>query len=179
MDSSLLSMAEILCCCLMVSYCLHGWSYVFYCLFSYPSLLDLHYGGRIRKSQTAREQARETGLSGREAEWRIDTELFLDRYPRWKLGAPHWSVILHKMFLHAVKWGQKEAERLICQGCQGSASGPNLEVGPVCHGTSGIPYLLQGDWGHLPQCLFVEKVPRSPTLWHPAERESNLQFLSP
>ena len=59
----------------------------FYCLFSYHSLLELHYGGRIKKSQTAREQARETGLSMREVEWRIDAELFLDEYPggSWEL----------------------------------------------------------------------------------------------
>ena len=75
----------------------------FYCLFSYPSLLELHYGGRIRKSQAAREQARETGLSVREAEARIDAELFFDKYPRWELGAPHWSVILHEMFLHTAE----------------------------------------------------------------------------
>ena len=75
----------------------------FYCFFSYPSLLELHYGGRLKKSQTAREWARETGLSVREAEQRIDTEAFLNEYPRWDLGAPHQSVILHKMFLHAAK----------------------------------------------------------------------------
>ena len=97
----------------------------FYCLFSYCSLLELHYGGRIRKSQTTRE----TGLLVREAEWKIDAELFLNEYPRWKLGAPHQSVILHKMFLHAAEQGQKEAERLICQGHQGTTSGPNLEAG--------------------------------------------------
>ena len=75
----------------------------FCCLFSYPSLLELHYRGRMRKFQTAREQAREVGLSIREAEQRIDAELFLDEYPRWELGAPHQSVILHKMFLHAAE----------------------------------------------------------------------------
>ena len=75
----------------------------FYCFFSYPSLLELHYGGRLKKSQTTREQARETGLSVREAEQRIDAELFLDEYPKWELGAPHWSVILHEMFLHTAK----------------------------------------------------------------------------
>ena len=75
----------------------------FCCLFSYPSLLELHYGGRMTKSQTAREQAREVGLLIREAEQRIDAELFLDEYPRWEFGAPHQSVILHKMFLHATK----------------------------------------------------------------------------
>ena len=39
----------------------------------------------------------------------------------------NWSVILHEMFLHAAEWGHKEAERLICQRCHGSASEPNLE----------------------------------------------------
>ena len=77
----------------------------FCCLFSYPSLLELHYGGRLRKSQTTREQAREMGLLVTEAEWRIDTELFLNEYPRWELGAPHQSIILHKMFLHAANQG--------------------------------------------------------------------------
>ena len=64
---------------------------VFYlcCLFSYPSFLELHYRGRMRRSQTTREWAREVGFSIREAECRIDAELFLDRYPRWEIGAPH------------------------------------------------------------------------------------------
>ena len=101
----------------------------FYCLFSYSSLLDLQYGGRIWKSLTTREQARETGISVREAEWRIDVEVFLDEYPRWELGALHWSVILQEMFQHATEWGHKEVERLIHCRCQGSASEPNLEAG--------------------------------------------------
>ena len=75
----------------------------FYCLFSYSSLLELQYGGRIWKSQATREQARETGISVREAEQRIDAELFIDKYPRWELGAPHWSVILHEMFLNTAE----------------------------------------------------------------------------
>ena len=101
---------------------------MFYCLFSYSSLLELQYGGRILKSLATREQAREMGISVREAEWRIDAELFLNEYPRWELGAPHQSVILHEMFLHAAEQGHKEAERLVCQGCWGSASEPNLEA---------------------------------------------------
>ena len=75
----------------------------FCCLFSYPSLLELHYGGRMNKSQTSRELAIEAGLLVREAEQRLDAELFLDEYPRWELGAPHQSVILHEMFLHAAE----------------------------------------------------------------------------
>ena len=101
----------------------------FYCLFSYSSLLELQYGGRIWKSQTAKEWARKTGILVREVEWRIDVELFLDEYPRWELGAPHWSVILHKMFLDAAERGHKEAERLVCWGCQDSTSEPDLEAG--------------------------------------------------
>ena len=75
----------------------------FCCLFSYPSLLELQYGDRMNKSQTTREQAMEVGLSIREAEWRLDAELFLNEHPRWELAAPYWSVILHEMFLHATK----------------------------------------------------------------------------
>ena len=87
-----------------MSIVLYSWivSY-FCCLFSYHSLLELHYGGRMNKSQTAREWAIEVGLLVREAEWRLDTELFLNEYPRWELGAPHQSVILHEMFPHATK----------------------------------------------------------------------------
>ena len=59
------------------------------------------------KSQTDREQVTEVGLSFREAEWRLNAELFLDEYLRWEIEAPHWSIILHEMFLHATKQGQK------------------------------------------------------------------------
>ena len=87
---------------------LYLWMVLHFCyLFSYPSLLELHYGGRLRKSKTIREQAREAGLSIREAEHRIDVELFLDEYIQWELGAPHQSIILHEMFLHAAKQGGK------------------------------------------------------------------------
>ena len=57
----------------------------------------------MNKSQTTREQAKEVGLSIREAEWRLDARLFRDEYPRWELGAPRQSVILHEMFLHAAE----------------------------------------------------------------------------
>ena len=60
-------------------------------------------GAEINKSQTARDQAIEIGISIREAEWRLDAELFLNEYARWELGAPHWSIILHEMFLQATK----------------------------------------------------------------------------
>ena len=57
----------------------------------------------MSKAQTTREWAMEVGLSVREAEQRIDAELFLHEYPRWELGAPHQSIILHEMFLHAAE----------------------------------------------------------------------------
>ena len=128
MGNSLSSMTGNSLCCLMAIASSSWMVLCFYCLFSYRSLLELHYGWRLKKSQTAREQARETGILVREAEWRIDTELFLNEYPRWELGAPHQSIILHEMFLHAAKWGQKEVERLIHQGCQGSMSRSDLEA---------------------------------------------------
>ena len=67
----------------------------------------------MSKSQTTMEQATEVGLSFREAEQRLDAELFLDEYPRWELGAPYWSVFLHEMFLHATEQGCHEAHGVL------------------------------------------------------------------
>ena len=112
-----------------MSFVLYSWVVSYYCcLFSYHSLLELNYGGRMNKSQTAKKQAIKVGLTVREAERRLDAKLFLNEYPRWELGAPHQSVILHEMFLHAAKQGQKEAERFICWGHCGSLPRPDLEA---------------------------------------------------
>ena len=82
----------------------------------------------MQRTQAAQEQAQENGISIRELECQIDVGLFLDEYPQWDLGTPHWSVILHEMFLHAAKRGQKEAECMFCQGHQGSMYDPNSEA---------------------------------------------------
>ena len=72
------------------------------------------------------------------------------------------------------EWGQKEAERLICWGHWGSMWRPNLEVDQSAMEPRRVPDLSQGDLEHLPQCLSVEKVPRSPKLWISAEKRSDL-----
>ena len=71
---------------------------VFYYFSSYSTLLELHYGGRVTRSRVAQDQAKGMGLSVKETECQIDMGLFLDEYPQWELGTPHWSVILHEMF---------------------------------------------------------------------------------
>ena len=73
----------------------------YYYLPSYSTLLTLHYGGHFERSRVVQERAEEEGISIRESERMVDLELFLDEYPQWGLGTPHWLVILHKMFLHA------------------------------------------------------------------------------
>ena len=85
--------------------------------------------GRVQRTHIVWEQAQETGTSVRESECRIDIGLFLDEYPRWELGTPHRSVILHEMFLHTAERGWKEAECMVCRGCWGSASKPDSEAG--------------------------------------------------
>ena len=85
----------------------------FCCFFSYHSLIELHYGDQMHKSQTTRNWATEVGLSFREAEQRLNAKLFLDEYSRWEIEASHQSIILHVMFLHTTKQGWKEAERFI------------------------------------------------------------------
>ena len=99
-----------------------------YCLFSYLTLLTLQYGDRLQRTQAAREQAKENGISIRESECQIDVRLFLDEYPWWGLETPHQSVILHEMFLHASESGWKEAECMFCWGHQGSVYDPDSEV---------------------------------------------------
>ena len=109
--------------------CHYFWVVSHFCsFFSYHSLLELHYGDRLHKSQLAREQAIEARLPIREAEWRLDAKFFLDLCPRWKIEGPHWSIILHDMFLHAAKQVWKEAERFIWWGHWQSLPRPDPEA---------------------------------------------------
>ena len=82
--------------------------------FSYTALLMLVYGDRMEKTREACRMAEQAGLSYREAKWVVESDLFLDEYPRWDLGSPHRSVILHEMFLHAESRGRKEAQCMCC-----------------------------------------------------------------
>ena len=95
---------------------------------SYLALLMLDYGDRMEKSWVTHHWAEEEGLSFREAERFVESELFLDKYPWWALGTPHQMVILHEMFLHTAGWGQKEVEHTCCWGHQSSIPEPNPKV---------------------------------------------------
>ena len=54
----------------------------------------------------------------REMERVKDVELFLGLQERWAEDSPHCLVILYEMFRHVAAEGWKEAEQIICQGCQ-------------------------------------------------------------
>ena len=95
---------------------------------SYMTLLILKYGGRMEITQEACLRAEQEGISFREAQCIVESDLFLDEYPRWDLGTPHQPVILHEMFLHAAARGQKEAECMCCQGHWGSVREPDPEM---------------------------------------------------
>ena len=82
----------------------------------------------MEKSHMACCWVEEEGLSIREAERVVKSEIFLDEYTRWELRTPHQTVILHEMFLHATERGWKEAECMWCQGCQSLIPEPNPEV---------------------------------------------------
>ena len=53
-----------------------------------------------------------------EMERAVDMDLFLEAQGQWAKDSPHCLIILQQMFLHAASEGQKEAERVVCQGCQ-------------------------------------------------------------
>ena len=95
--------------------------------FSYTALLTLIYGDRMEKTREACRMAELEGLSYREAERIVESDLFLDEYPRWDLGSPHCLVILHEMFLHMESGGHKQAEHMYHQGHQSRVREPNLE----------------------------------------------------
>ena len=147
----------------------------FCCLFSYHSLLELHYGGRMNKSQTAREWATEVGLLVREAKRRLDAKLFLNEYPRSKLGAPHWSVILHEMFLHTTKWGWKEVERFICQG---SLPRPDLEANQSTMTLMGYWTSHKEIWDLYHSVYLLRRSPGPPPCGPQQRRESIHDILS-
>ena len=95
---------------------------------SYTTLLILKYGSRMELTQEACLRVEQEGISFREAQCIVESDLFLDEYPRWDLGTPHWPVILHKMFLHATARGWKEAECMCHRGHWGSVREPDPEM---------------------------------------------------
>ena len=58
----------------------------------------------------AKKWAQEEGISVWEADCHLDSELFLDEYPRWRPDSPQHPYILQQMFTHAEEVGQKEQE---------------------------------------------------------------------
>ena len=72
----------------------------------------LRYGDRMEKSCVACHRVEEEGLSIREVERVVESEMFLDEYPPWELGTPHQTVTLHEMFFHAMEQGRKEVEHM-------------------------------------------------------------------
>ena len=90
--------------------CIVASKHLFVVFSSYSALMTLEYGDRMEKTWVLCHRVEEEGLSYREAERVIESEPFLDKYPRWGLGTPHRSVILHEVFLHAAGRGWKEVE---------------------------------------------------------------------
>ena len=82
------------------------------------ALLMLIYGDRMEKTWEVHCMAEQEGLSYREAKQIVESDLFLDEYPRWDLGSPHHLIILHEMFLHVESRGWKEAECMCCEAAK-------------------------------------------------------------
>ena len=80
-------------------------------------------------AQVAKLQTAVEWRSVREMERIMDVELFLGIQGQWAEDSPHCMAIIHEMFQHAATEGQKEAEQIICQGCQQSLPQLNPEAG--------------------------------------------------
>ena len=60
-----------------------------------------------------KKQAQEEGIPVQEVEHCLDSELFLDGYPRWRADGPQHPCILQRMFTYAKEAGYKEWEQTI------------------------------------------------------------------
>ena len=75
----------------------------------------------------AREHAKETGMSYRELERVVGSELFLDEYPRWGLGTPTgWWCCMKCSFMLQ---GEGRKRQNICATEAAGAVYPNLNLG--------------------------------------------------
>ena len=92
----------------------------------------------------------------------VDMGLFLDEYPWWELGTPHWSMILHEMFLYATNWGWKEVEHMVCQGHQGSVMGQGPQVGPSTMELVGYRMSCKDIWDIYQSVFLLWRLPGLP-----------------
>ena len=71
----------------------------------------------MEKTSAAKRLGAEKGILVREAERRLDTNLFLDEIPRWEPGGPHCPFLYQRMFTHAEATRQKEYNCRVHWGC--------------------------------------------------------------
>ena len=97
-----------------------------YLCYIYLSSYSLQYGRQMEKAWVAHKHAEESGMSYRESERVVDSELFLDEYPRWGLGTPHQWCCIKCSFMPQGK-GRKRQN--ICAAKAPRAVYPNLNQG--------------------------------------------------
>ena len=138
----------------------------------------MRYGNRMEKSQVACHWVEEEGLSIREAERVVKSEMFLDEYPWWELRTPHQIVILHEMFLHAVEWGQKEVERMCHQGHQSRIPEPNPEADESAMESVGYQTSRREMWDIYHSEYLLWRCPGSPSCGASRRRRAIQDILS-
>ena len=118
--------------------------------FSYMALLMLVYGDRMEKTWEACHMVEQVGLSYREAKWVVESDLFLDEYPRWDLGSPHQSVILHEMFLtHGIMRMEGGGMYVLPRPPKPSERTQSWR-GSICSTLNRVPHILKGAEGCVP-----------------------------
>ena len=96
---------------------------------SYHKLMVAEYKSKWEKFQAAKWWATDEWKPVKEMERIMDMELFLGIQDWWAEDSPHHTVILYEMFRHVAANRQKEAERVICQGCWQNLPQLNPEAG--------------------------------------------------
>ena len=107
----------------------YGYSFVSLFPCSYHRLMVARYHDKQEKFQVAKWQSTDEWKPVWEMKRVMDVELFLGIQENWAEDSPHCLVVPYEMFRHATIEGWKEAERIICQGCQQNMPQLNPEVG--------------------------------------------------
>ena len=161
---------------LFEGFCCNVWLCPYY-TFSYTTLLAPCYGDWVHRTWAAWDFAEENDTLIQEAECQIDIGLFLDEYPQWGLGTPHWTIILHEMFLHSAKRGWKEAECMVCWGHWGSMYDSDSEADQSARELVGYHTSQKLEMSTRASICYKEPQVFPPAELNQGERPSRIYFL--
>ena len=129
------------------------------------ALLELNHVNKWHRMAATKKWAQEEGISMWEAGQCLDSELFLNEYPRWRADGPQCPCILQRMFAYAKEAGQKEQEWVTHQGCQHPVSRAMAKVKTLAIQIVGLRTTREEIQGIYNEVYQQKRLPGPPTIW--------------